>query len=153
MARELNVYCTAARTIDEAILSVVIEVLDPPPAHLEAVDLSSVESIRLHGNQITSLAHSLHAPNLTSLNLSSNDITVLDGAALASLPQLMVLDLSSNAISRVVGLTPLTALTELCLRGNQLQDINWLAAFHDTVHRLQKLDVRGNYVRSPPFQI
>lgn len=142
---ELNVFATAARSIDEAVRSVRVESEDAKCA-LEPLDVGGVDSITLHGNDIQSLAHGLRAPNLTYLNLSSNSISTLDGSLLATLPQLTVLDLSANFISKVEGLAGLTTLTVLRLACNQLASLDWLAAFHSSSHRLQKLDVAGNDV-------
>lgn len=108
---ELNVFATAATSIDEAVSSVFIEATTDEQRIVgargcEPVDVTPCEAINLHGNCIRSLAHSLHAPNLTSLNLSSNNIEALDGSLLAALPRLAALDLSSNAISKIEGYVP-----------------------------------------------
>jgi hypothetical protein len=149
--RELNVFATAARTIDEAVSSVYVEekAVDGMAglASVKQPELDAVEWMRLHGNAITTLEQKLIAPNLTYLDVSSNNLTILDGALLSNLPKLAVLDVSSNVISNVVHVGGLTALTSLRLACNALESLDWLFGFHSTRHRLQRLDVCGNMVR------
>jgi internalin A len=63
-------------------------------------------------------------PNLTSLNLSMNNLTTVQ--ALTDLPLLDSLDLNTNRLTDVSGLADLTSLHWLYLSGNDLQVIHTL---------------------------
>jgi Leucine-rich repeat (LRR) protein len=147
---ELNVFATAARSIDEAVSSVYVDEKATEDSvglpSLKQPDLAAVEWMRLHGNAISTLEQKLFAPNLTYLDVSSNDIRILDGALLTNLPKLAVLDVSSNQISNVIHVSGLTTLTSLRLACNALESLDWLFGFHSSRHRLQRLDVCGNMV-------
>jgi Leucine-rich repeat (LRR) protein len=175
--REVAVFATAAQSIDDA-LSAVVAFRSPSDRkvasssgtamaaagrasgdsgggvaewHVSKVDPAVVESVILHGNDIQSLAGALPLPALTTLNLSSNAITMLDGSLLARFPRLATLDLSVNRISKIEGLGALTSLVSLRLAGNLLSSLDWLEAFHSPRHRLQCLDVTGNQVWCGPL--
>ena len=166
LMKEVVVFATAARSIDEALGAVVT--FRPAPSTQSHVpgggravagldggagaggpsklDTTVVESVILHGNDIQSLDCKLPLSQLMHLNLSSNAITVLDGSLLGRFPRLATLDLSSNRVCKVEGLGALTSLVSLRLAGNVLSSLDWLDAFHGPRHRLQTLDVSGNQV-------
>lgn len=94
---------------------------------------SSLRSVNLSDNYIVSIVPGSLPKGLHSLNLSKNNIHIIEG--LRELTRLRILDLSYNRISRIgQGLSNCTIIKELYLAGNKISDVEGL-------HRLLKLTV------------
>lgn len=92
-----------------------------------------LKTINLSGNAIARITPGSLPRGLHSLNLSKNNISVIEG--LRELTRLRVLDLSCNRIFRIGhGLASCSSLKELYLAGNKISDAEGL-------HRLLKLSV------------
>ena len=110
---------------------------------------TSLTDLNLHANRLTRLeptpAFSFHilAHSLTSLDLSSNQLTHIHG--LATLTRLTHLNLASNAIRTIDNLQQLTALSRLNVAYN---DVQVLEGLHTgcSVASLTALDLRGNRI-------
>lgn len=88
----------------------------------------AVSSLIVHGNKITSL-HArapLQLPELKILNLSSNELHYVDCGDLGGCPLIESLDLAANQIAGIRGLSTLRKLKQLNLSYNQLTDLRWL---------------------------
>lgn len=120
------------------------EGLTAVPADL--LHLSSLRSLCLHGNSISSLegAGLSRLTRLTDLNLSSNALTSPLG--LAGCTALRRLDLSSNRLPGVGGLGGLVRLERLLLAHNFISDLGGLRDLSGGA--LQVLDLRDNCIAS-----
>jgi hypothetical protein len=118
------------------------------PNNIKAGD-ESITSLILHGNRLTTL-HAppgqlgLALPALTSLNLSSNELSYVDLGDLAGVPVLEVLDLAANRITGLRGLCVLHRLRALSLPFNRLADLSWLSELPQGTSDIEKLDLRDN---------
>ncbi|XP_027348213.1 protein phosphatase 1 regulatory subunit SDS22-like [Abrus precatorius] len=103
----------------------------------------SLKILNLSGNAIVRIPAGALPPRLHSLNLSKNNIFIIEG--LRKLTRLRVLDLSYNRIRRIGhGLASCYSLKELYLAGNKISEVEGL-------HRLLKLsilDIRFNEISS-----
>lgn len=63
--------------------------------------LSTVVSLNLSGNAISTLSRDLHLPNLQKLDLSKNQISLIESDAFYNLTNLQRLDLSENQINNI----------------------------------------------------
>lgn len=94
---------------------------------------SSLRALNLSGNAIVRITAGALPRGLHALNLSKNNISVIEG--LRELTRLRVLDLSYNRILRIGhGLASCFSLKELYLAGNKISEVEGL-------HRLLKLNV------------
>ena len=82
--------------------------------------LTGLTTLNLSSNQLTSLDGFILPTSLTSLNLYNNQLTSFDGTGLTSLTSLNSLDLSSNQLTSLSRYILPTSLTQLFLSGNQL---------------------------------
>jgi Leucine-rich repeat (LRR) protein len=99
--------------------------------------LTSVTSLNLSSNKITSLVGIVFPPSLVSLNLSVNEITSLVGGVFP--PSLVSLNVSWNQITSLgeLVLTRLTSLKELDLSNNKLIDTSILKdTFKNVTHMM-----------------
>ncbi|XAR55439.1 hypothetical protein NMG60_11035507 [Bertholletia excelsa] len=93
----------------------------------------SLKTLNLSGNSIARITAGALPRGLHSLNLSKNNISIIDG--LRELTRLRVLDLSYNRIVRIGhGLASCSSLKEFYLGGNKITEVEGL-------HRLLKLNV------------
>ncbi|XP_026752983.2 adhesion G protein-coupled receptor A3 [Galleria mellonella] len=72
---------------------------------LKEIDLSklwtNVVNLNLSGNAISTLSRELHLPNLQKLDLSKNQISLIESDAFYNMTALQRLDLSNNQISKI----------------------------------------------------
>lgn len=131
---ELHLYGADVRSLGELVASLP----DPSAlAALEALNLHAGRVSRIDGEALAPLA-----PRLTSLNLSSNELTSMAGVG--ALVSLTALDLSSNRIRRIEGLSALPRLAVARLAHNAIELLSGLASLR--AGPLRELDLRGNSV-------
>ncbi|CAM9480031.1 unnamed protein product, partial [Choristocarpus tenellus] len=113
-------------------------------------DPSTLLSLSLHSNRVSSTEGLAHLTTLKSLNLSSNE---LDGTAirlcaphLGVLTFLETLDLSCNRINSLLGLPCLPHLQRLLLPYNRLSSLDGVQSLASS---LVFLDVRDNHLNAP----
>uniref|UniRef100_A0A665X541 Leucine-rich repeat and coiled-coil domain-containing protein 1 n=1 Tax=Echeneis naucrates TaxID=173247 RepID=A0A665X541_ECHNA len=82
--------------------------------------------------------------HLRHLDLSSNCISKIEG--LSSLTSLRTLNLSCNLITRVEGLNGLVNLTRLNLSYNQINNLAGLLYLHGTEYKLKYLSLHSNHL-------
>ena len=106
----------------------------------EVEDLSSCTFINLHCNRLQLLQGLPYKrlPNLTELNLSSNDFVFCRLPELSHLPALRILDLSANKLQSVVDLPFLPGLQTLSIAYNLISRLDGL---EENVPNIIKLDV------------
>ena len=90
----------------------------------EVAKLTQLESLRLHGNQLTEVTSLAKLTQLTYLHLGNNRLT--DLSPLAKLTQLKTLHLSYNLLTDASPLAKLTQLEYLHLNGNQFAEVSAL---------------------------
>ena len=94
-----------------------------------------------------SLSNRLALPSLKELDVSSNNIDILDGRHLASFPSLQRLDLSANRVSTVKNIESISRLQMLYLPYNVISSLEWLEGLkHRHAPRLEVLDLRDNAI-------
>jgi hypothetical protein len=107
-----------------------------------------LQSINAHSNALTRIHPTILAPftSLLTLNLSSNSIRCIEG--LSSLVNLTTLNLSSNLISTVEGLSSLVSLTRLSLSYNEITSLAGLRSdrFQSSGSRLRVLELHDNRI-------
>jgi len=86
--------------------------------------ISSLETIELSGNKLTSLPPINHLKNLRSLGLGGNKLTDISG--LAGMTGLKTLEINSNQITNFEPISHLTNLERLSLGNNRTSDISSL---------------------------
>ncbi|KFQ12304.1 Leucine-rich repeat and coiled-coil domain-containing protein 1, partial [Leptosomus discolor] len=84
--------------------------------------------------------------NLRHLDLSSNQIRRIEG--LSSLAGLRTLSLSCNLLTKVEGLENLFNLTILDLSYNRIHDLSGLQCLHGSRHKVSHIDLHSNCVNS-----
>lgn len=105
--------------------------------------------LRAHGCGLRAMdTHALrHCKELEELNLSSNDITVIEG--LGVLKSLKVLNLACNAITSTRGMSEApTSLDKVNLSNNKISSLNGLCRDDGMEWGIRVLDVRGNTIVS-----
>ena len=111
--------------VRDAIVAAVPDV--DSAADVTAAHLAKITSLSLSSLEITSLKAGDFdgLTSLTTLNLGSNSIS--DISTLAGLTSLTTLNLSANSISDISALSKLTSLTTLNLSANSISDISALS--------------------------
>lgn len=112
----------------------------------------NIESMNLSCNQIAHL-DPLATPKLTTLDISHNNVTILDGNFFDSLIKLKYLNLSYNFLTKLNGSTfdRLLDLEELSLRKTNLLNIEEGTFSHQ--HKLRLLDLNENNLRVFDFNL
>lgn len=95
-------------------------------------DLESVQRVSLARMALGKVAVLQRCTSLVSLDLRGNMLTSC--TQLGSLPKLKTLDLASNRVSTLDGVQALTNLEQLCLEGNSISDIKELDKLAPLVH-------------------
>jgi Leucine-rich repeat (LRR) protein len=103
-------------------------------------NLTSLQTLNLQSNQITTINGLDTLTSLQTLTLQSNQITTING--LDNLTSLQTLDLSSNQITTIEGLESLTSLQNLYLSSNQITTIQGL----DSLILLNILSINSNQI-------
>ncbi|XP_068633969.1 adhesion G protein-coupled receptor A3 [Battus philenor] len=115
---------------------------------LKEVDLSKlltlVVSLNLSGNAISTLSRDLHLPNLQKLDLSRNQISLIESDAFYNMTSLQRLDLSYNQISNIYKemFKGLVNLERLILTQNLISTLS--AGTFDYLVGLKQLDITEN---------
>ncbi|KAI9149678.1 hypothetical protein H9P43_009855 [Blastocladiella emersonii ATCC 22665] len=106
---------------------------------------SPIRSLNLHGNLVSRMDPSVlqRMAFLTSLDLSSNEISEIEG--LAGLRLLRILNLANNR-----GLETLMGLRKLVLAHNAIDSLVGIVHLHGPGYALEVLDVRGNAIAASP---
>ncbi|KAJ3262048.1 Leucine-rich repeat-containing protein 23 [Boothiomyces macroporosus] len=101
-----------------------------------------IKSLNLHSNLLKVLDPSLCLlPNLTILDMSSNQIESFVGI---NLPSLKSINLSNNKIKQIGGLENFKKLEFLKLSFNSIENLECFKALHGSQYPLKYLDLRGN---------
>ncbi|CAH0399672.1 unnamed protein product [Chilo suppressalis] len=115
---------------------------------LKEIDLSkvynNVVSLNLSGNAISTLSRELHLPNLQKLDLSKNQISLVESDAFYNMTSLQRLDLSNNQISNVYKemFKGLVNLERLMLAQNHISML--AVGTFDYLIGLKQLDITDN---------
>ncbi|XP_035450332.2 adhesion G protein-coupled receptor A3 [Spodoptera frugiperda] len=115
---------------------------------LKEIDLSklwtTVVSLNLSGNAISTLSRELYLPNLQKLDLSRNQISLIESDAFYNMTAIQRLDLSYNQISNVYKemFKGLTNLERLILSQNHISAM--AAGTFDYLIGLKQLDITDN---------
>ncbi|CAH2046820.1 unnamed protein product, partial [Iphiclides podalirius] len=115
---------------------------------LKEIDLSKlwsvVISLNLSGNAISTLSRELHLPNLQKLDLSRNQITLIESDAFYNMTSLQRLDLSYNQISNIYKemFKGLVNLERLVLSQNLISTLS--SGTFDYLLGLKQLDITEN---------
>ncbi|XP_047531370.1 adhesion G protein-coupled receptor A3 [Vanessa atalanta] len=115
---------------------------------LKEIDLSKlstvVVSLNLSGNAISTLSRDLHLPNLQKLDLSRNQISLIESDAFYNMTSLQRLDLSHNQISNVYKeiFKGLVNLERLILSQNHISVLS-MGTF-DYLVGLKQIDITDN---------
>ncbi|XP_032516341.2 adhesion G protein-coupled receptor A3 [Danaus plexippus] len=115
---------------------------------LKEIDLSKlwtlVVSLNLSGNAISTLSRELHLPNLQKLDLSRNQITLIESDAFYNMTSLQRLDLSYNQISHIYKemFKGMVNLERLMLTHNHISVL--AAGTFDYLVGLKQLDIADN---------
>ena len=83
----------------------------------------NIQTLNLHGNLLRNLEGLRCVPMLTTLNLSSNEISSSNLPQLALLPSLISLDLAGNKLNSIIDFPYLPSLRTLSLAYNQLSNL------------------------------
>lgn len=119
-----------------------------PITELKEIDLSKlwtiVVSLNLSGNAISTLSRELYLPNLQKLDLSRNQISLIESDAFYNMTALQKLDLSQNHISNVYKemFKSLINLERLILAQNQISVM--ASGTFDYLVALKHLDITDN---------
>ncbi|EKX32828.1 hypothetical protein GUITHDRAFT_120978 [Guillardia theta CCMP2712] len=113
---------------------------------LTASDLTSLKSLDLGGNQLTSLPTSISGlTSLTDLNLYGNSLTSISDGFFDKLTGLTFLNIGYNQLTSLpTSISGLTSLTSLFLYGNSLTSIS--DGFFDKLTSLQQLYLSNNNI-------
>jgi small GTP-binding protein len=129
----------------------------------ELFELTDLEELSLHNNQLTDVSGLSGLSALTTLYLNFNQLLdvsglsglsalttlhlnfnqLLDVSGLSGLSVLTTLDISRNQLTDISGLSGLNALTALVLNDNQLTDVSALSG----LSVLTRLWLEDNYIR------
>ena len=118
--------CASLKELD---LSGSIGDINPPDLKDTAISIPTLEDLALARNQLTSIAQILFikAPNLTSLNLTENQIKTIDSSIASAFKHLMHLYIDGNALISLSGLEGLINLKHLSASRNQITQVPlWL---------------------------
>ncbi|XP_038050851.1 leucine-rich repeat and coiled-coil domain-containing protein 1-like [Patiria miniata] len=107
---------------------------------------SSLHTLNLHCNQISTIDGLTGLQHLQHLDLSSNQIARIEG--LEALTGLRTLNLSCNKIKVVTGLGSLRSMKRLNLSYNIITDLRGLVALHGSQSSLTHLELQGNQLDS-----
>ncbi|XP_061458314.1 leucine-rich repeat and coiled-coil domain-containing protein 1 isoform X2 [Rhineura floridana] len=112
---------------------------------LAEIPLSSeLHTLNLHCNQISRIESLDHMLNLQHLDLSSNRIHWIEG--LSSLANLCTLNLACNLITKVEGLEKLFNLTKLNLSYNRIHDLTGLLYLRGTNFKISHIELHSNCI-------
>ncbi|TID21759.1 hypothetical protein E6O75_ATG05154 [Venturia nashicola] len=100
---------------------------------------STIRSLTIRNNLLTSLTSWSHLTNLQYLDVSGNDIDSLEG--FACLMHLRELRVDNNRITHLAGVECLDGLLTLSVKNNKLMRVNFVGY---ELNRLQSLDLAGN---------
>ncbi|XP_041979771.1 adhesion G protein-coupled receptor A2 [Aricia agestis] len=115
---------------------------------LKEIDLSKISSIivslNLSGNAIATLSRELHLPTLQKLDLSKNQISLIESDAFYNMTSLQRLDLSNNQISNIYKemFKGLVNLERLILTQNHISVL--AAGTFDYLIGLKQIDITEN---------
>lgn len=113
----------------------------------ELVIAAGLQSLCLHGNNISRISSLQHLTGLQELNLSSNAIAVIEG--LEHLARLTSLNLATNKLRAVgPGLASLLSLERLNLSYNSISDIAGLASLQGPTYKISHINLQGNLLSS-----
>ncbi|KAK2754848.1 hypothetical protein FQN54_006741 [Arachnomyces sp. PD_36] len=104
---------------------------------------SSIRSLRIQHNSLSSLTAWGHLSNLQYIDVSGNDLENLDG--FSSLVHLRELKANDNKIENINGVFGLNGLLSLRLKGNMLSSVDFEGAELD---RLCDMDLSDNQLKS-----
>ncbi|KXZ43849.1 hypothetical protein GPECTOR_79g128 [Gonium pectorale] len=110
--------------------------------------LSNLQSLCLHGNNITRVEGLQHLTNLVDLNLSSNALASIDPGSLRALSRLTSLNLASNRLQTVQGLNGLSNLEQLNLSYNYITSLGGLSVLQGPLSKLRVLNLKHNQLSS-----
>ena len=111
---------------DDNLKAALNKILDKDKkADITNHELESLESLRLGYEDIRNLEGLQYCINLTSLDLTGNEI--IDIGDLSGLKNLKTLTLSENKIDKISGLSGLSNLTQLDLNYNEIEEISGLS--------------------------
>ncbi len=82
--------------------------------------MTRLEVLDLHGNQITEIRNLRNQKELKVLNLSGNEIKIIDARDLEGLGTLQEMNLRRNQIKRLDGFTETPQLLKLFLSNNDI---------------------------------
>jgi len=108
--------------------------------------LSTVIHLNVHCNRIQKINGIDNLKHLKHLDLSSNDIKQIEG--LSQCTNLQTLNLSCNQIMKLERIDNLRSLKYLNVSFNYIDDISGLKSFTGTTHYLYHLDLYGNKLAS-----
>ena len=111
------------------------------------VNISSLKDLTLARNGLESIEQIffIHAPNLTSLNLSDNKIKNIDSAITYAFKRLIYLIIDGNALVSLSGIEHLTFLKHLDVGRNQINEVPlWLTSPTTSELVLVTLDLSRN---------
>ncbi|XP_066929451.1 leucine-rich repeat and coiled-coil domain-containing protein 1-like [Clytia hemisphaerica] len=122
--------------------------IDSGITSLDEVNLSdALVNLNLHCNHIREVGDQLtHHKTLKYLDLSSNKLKEISG--LSGCVNLQFLNLASNYITKVKGIDRLRRLKKLNLTFNQIDDLTGLKAFRKSSHSLQHVELYSNRLNS-----
>ncbi|KAH0617601.1 hypothetical protein JD844_016022 [Phrynosoma platyrhinos] len=114
-------------------------------AHLAELPLSSkLHTLNLHCNKISRIERLDHLLNLQHLDLSSNHIRCIEG--LSSLASLRTLNLACNLITKVEGLEKLFNLTKLNLSYNRIHDLTGFLSLRGASCKISHIELHSNCI-------
>ncbi|XP_062986964.1 leucine-rich repeat and coiled-coil domain-containing protein 1 isoform X1 [Elgaria multicarinata webbii] len=122
-----------------------LSLMDKGIKSLAELPLSSeLHTLNLHCNQISRIERLDHMLNLQHLDLSSNRIHWIEG--LSSLTNLRTLNLACNLITKVEGLEKLFNLTKLNLSYNRIHDLTGLLYLRGTNYKVRHVELHSNCI-------
>ncbi|KAM3841718.1 leucine-rich repeat and coiled-coil domain-containing protein 1 [Vipera latastei] len=124
-----------------------LSLMDKGIKSLAELPLSSeLHTLNLHCNLISRVESLDHLLNLQHLDLSSNRIHWIEG--LSSLANLRTLNLACNLITKVEGLENLYNLTKLNLSYNRIDDLSGLLHLRGPNYKINYIELHSNCVNN-----
>ena len=127
--------------------SIELCLIDVGLTSLKNLELSSgIINLNVHCNRIQKIENLFHLTTLKHLDLSSNDISKLSGLSACS--SLQTLNLACNCIQKVEGIDGLRCLKKLNVSYNQINDISGFKCVSKRTHNLTNVELYGNKLSS-----